>query len=70
MQIHRMMLWSVSKDNSRAYKVIALAVFVLALMLRCYALNAPLLDYHSWRQADTAAIARNYALNGFQLLYP
>ncbi len=31
---------------------------------------SPLLDYHSWRQADTAAIARNYATNGYRLLYP
>lgn len=43
---------------------------LLALALRCYSLSAPLLDYHSWRQADTAAIARNYAANGYRLLYP
>src|SRR5689334_24611704 len=48
----------------------ALALAGLALALRCYALTAPLLDYHSWRQADTAAIARNYASNGYRLLYP
>ena len=46
------------------------ALFALALILRCYALNAPLLDYHSWRQADTAAIARNFMRNGYRLLYP
>src|SRR5258706_14427865 len=48
----------------------ALALVALALALRCYGLTAPLLDYHSWRQADTAAIARNYAANGYRLLYP
>jgi 4-amino-4-deoxy-L-arabinose transferase-like glycosyltransferase len=48
----------------------ALALVALALALRCYSLTAPLLDYHSWRQADTAAIARNYAANGYHLLYP
>ena len=42
----------------------------LALALRCYGVTAPLLDYHSWRQADTAAIARNYATNGYHLLAP
>jgi 4-amino-4-deoxy-L-arabinose transferase-like glycosyltransferase len=46
------------------------ALVALALALRCYGLTAPLLDYHSWRQADTAAIARNYAANGYRLLYP
>ncbi|HEX9438852.1 MAG TPA: glycosyltransferase family 39 protein, partial [Roseiflexaceae bacterium] len=48
----------------------ALALALLALALRCYGLRAPLLDYHSWRQADTAAIARNYATNGYHLFYP
>ena len=48
----------------------ALVLVALALALRCYDLTAPLLDYHSWRQADTAAIARNYAANGYHLLYP
>jgi Dolichyl-phosphate-mannose-protein mannosyltransferase len=52
----------------RSWPTLALAA--LALALRCYGLTAPLLDYHSWRQADTAAIARNYAANGYHLLYP
>ena len=47
-----------------------LSLVALALALRCHGLTAPLLDYHSWRQADTAAIARNYAANGYRLLYP
>jgi 4-amino-4-deoxy-L-arabinose transferase-like glycosyltransferase len=48
----------------------ALALVALALAARCYHLTAPLLDYHSWRQADTAAIARNYVVNGYRILYP
>src|SRR5205809_6959308 len=48
----------------------ALALALLALALRCYGLTAPLLDYHSWRQADTAAIARNYGTSGYRLAYP
>ena len=48
----------------------ALALVAVALALRCYGLAAPLLDYHSWRQADTAAIARNYTTNGYRLLFP
>ncbi|HEX5690099.1 MAG TPA: glycosyltransferase family 39 protein, partial [Roseiflexaceae bacterium] len=47
-----------------------LALALLALASRCYLLTAPLLDYHSWRQADTAAIARNYTTNGYQWLFP
>jgi hypothetical protein len=48
----------------------ALVLAALALALRCYSLSAPLLDYHSWRQADTAAIARNYTQNGYRFLFP
>lgn len=38
--------------------------------LRTYRLHAPLADWHSWRQADTAAVARNFVQDGFNLLYP
>lgn len=30
----------------------------------------PLLDHHAWRQADTAAIARNFAAGDMNILYP
>lgn len=50
--------------------ITAFLLFLLSLALRCYGLTAPLLDYHSWRQADTAAIARNYTTNDYKLLYP
>ncbi|MEM8529668.1 MAG: glycosyltransferase family 39 protein [Chloroflexota bacterium] len=46
------------------------AIFAFACLIRTYELTAPLLDYHSWRQADTAAIARNFMLNGYQWMYP
>ena len=32
--------------------------------------NNPVADLHSWRQADTAAVARNYAREGIDLLHP
>lgn len=44
-----------------------LAVFVA---VRCYRLTTPLADWHSARQADTAAVARNFASTGINLLYP
>ncbi|GAB4214778.1 MAG: hypothetical protein OHK0022_53840 [Roseiflexaceae bacterium] len=47
-----------------------LALLLVALALRCYGLTAPLLDYHSWRQADTAAIARNFTAHGYRLAFP
>lgn len=50
---------------------IALGILLLtAFILRMYQFNAPLADFHSWRQADTAAVARNFAREGFNLMRP
>lgn len=50
--------------------IILLIILSVALSLRLYNINAPLADWHSWRQADTAAVARNYSQNGINLFYP
>jgi 4-amino-4-deoxy-L-arabinose transferase-like glycosyltransferase len=47
-----------------------LLVLLLALGLRLYHVNFPVAGWHSWRQADTSAIARNFYENGFKLFYP
>ncbi len=47
-----------------------LGILGLALMLRLYHVDFPVAGWHSWRQADTAAIARNFSENGFRLFYP
>jgi len=45
-------------------------IIVIAISLRLYKINTPLADLHSWRQADTAAVARNFAKSGFDLMHP
>lgn len=45
-------------------------ILLLGIAFRLYHLSAPLSDLHSWRQADTAAVARNYSRNGVDLLNP
>lgn len=45
-------------------------ILLLALVLRLYKFTTPLADWHSWRQADTAAVARNYSKDGIDLLKP
>ena len=45
-------------------------IALLAFMLRLYKIDTPLLDWHSWRQADTASVTREFQKNGIQLLYP
>src|SRR3989344_4354827 len=45
-------------------------VLVLGFMVRLYKINNPVADWHSWRQADTAAVTRNYVNDGMDLLLP
>lgn len=45
-------------------------IIVLGGWLRTYQINAPLADWHSWRQTDTASVAREYVKNGIDLLAP
>lgn len=50
--------------------------FLLAIILcvgfaaRLYKIDIPIAEHHSWRQADTAAVARNFVKEGFDLLHP
>lgn len=39
-------------------------------MLRLYKFNIPLADLHSWRQSDTAAVAKNFVKDGFDFTRP
>ncbi len=51
-------------------KNVLIALMLFGLLCRLFNLATPLLDYHSWRQTDTAAIARNFYYNGFNIFYP
>lgn len=41
-----------------------------AFLVRLYKIDNPIADWHSWRQADTASVSRNYYTKGIDLLYP
>lgn len=59
------------KQNFSLRDVIFLSVIILtALVFRLYRINTPLADLHSWRQADTASVSRNFIKFGFDLLHP
>ena len=45
-------------------------ILIIAFIFRLYQINTPLADLHSWRQADTASVARNYVKNGIDLFHP
>jgi hypothetical protein len=51
-------------------KFVLLAILLTGFAIRLWRVGAPLADWHSWRQADTAAVARNFVKEGFDLLHP
>ena len=57
--------------KSAGFEYILLSiVLILGLFLRLYKITAPVADWHSWRQADTASVTRTYVEKGINLLYP
>ncbi|GAB4027492.1 MAG: hypothetical protein Fur0011_5710 [Candidatus Microgenomates bacterium] len=50
--------------------VLIFVIMVLGATLRLYRFNSPLADWHSWRQADTASVAREYVKKGIDLMHP
>ncbi|GIK83835.1 MAG: hypothetical protein BroJett025_04570 [Patescibacteria group bacterium] len=45
-------------------------IAAIALILRLYKVNTDLLDWHSWRQADTASVTREFTKKTLNPLYP
>lgn len=50
--------------------IILFFILIIAFVFRLYKINIPLADFHSWRQADTASVARNFLKNSFDLFHP
>lgn len=50
--------------------IILISLLVIGFWVRLYKINNPVADWHSWRQADTAAVTRNWIKTGFNLLSP
>ncbi len=47
-----------------------IAILLIALVIRTYRITNPVLDWHSFRQADTASVTREYVKHGISLLVP
>ncbi|OGF99776.1 hypothetical protein A2Y99_02330 [Candidatus Gottesmanbacteria bacterium RBG_13_37_7] len=59
-------LWIfVKSDKAKVFLILS-----IALILRLYKIDRPLADWHSWRQADTSAVTRNFIRHGINMLYP
>ena len=54
--------------SEQAVRSWLLGIVVLGLVVRLFEVGEPLIDKQAWRQADTAAIARNYFEEGYELL--
>lgn len=54
----------------KLYLPALIVIFILAIVLRLYGFKNPIADWHSWRQSDTAAVARNFFKFGFDPLRP
>lgn len=50
--------------------ILLFLILVIGFLLRIYKIDLPIADHHSWRQADTAAVARNFIKDGFDFLNP
>lgn len=46
------------------------AILLIGFAARLYRFDSPVADWHSWRQADTSAVSRNFVASGFDLLHP
>lgn len=50
--------------------LILITIMIGGFTVRLYRFNNPIADWHSWRQADTASVTRNFVKNGLDPLYP
>ncbi len=55
----------------KKWELLALLLLLgLAFLVRLYKFTNPVADWHSWRQADTSSVSRNFVKYGFDLLHP
>lgn len=45
-------------------------ILIAGFAVRMYKINNPIADWHSWRQADTASVAKNFITLGYDLVMP
>lgn len=45
-------------------------IIIIGFFVRLYKIDSPVADWHSWRQADTAAVSRSFYKEGYNLFIP
>jgi hypothetical protein len=59
-----------NKHISKLALMALLLILIGGFIVRLYKFNGPVADWHSWRQADTSSVSRNFVSGGFDLLHP
>lgn len=57
-------------STMQRFRKILILIVLTAFLLRLYKLTTPLADWHSFRQADTASVTREYVKHGIDWLHP
>ncbi len=52
------------------HSILIVALLIIGFSVRYYKISTPLADWHSWRQADTASVTREYVKHKYPLLLP
>lgn len=60
----------VDTKKTSLQRLLLVFIVALAFLLRLYKITSPILDWHSFRQADTASVTREYQKHGINLLEP
>jgi hypothetical protein len=61
---------NLSKHLTKLTLIALLVILAGGFLVRLYKFNGPVADWHSWRQADTSSVSRNFVSGGFDLLHP
>ena len=55
---------------SKKKLLLLVLVFIFGFILRLYKFDAPIADWHAWRQADTSAVSKFFVKDGFDVFHP
>ncbi len=59
-----------AKHAKKLYLLVLVLILILCFTTRLYRFDNPIADWHSWRQAETSSVSRNFVKDGFDLLHP
>lgn len=65
-----MRLFNIFKKNLKRGEFYLVVILAVGFFVRLYKIDNPIADWHSWRQADTASVARNFYQEGFNPFIP